>query len=450
MARSKPFTRPPLGQIGRTGTMRLLPFPARWEDGRIVAYRTDNITIDDLDRVRQDPVVRSALMLMKLPLLRASWNIYCDDEWIATFCQRVLEPHMRRVIWNLLSAFEFGFSIQEIVWDTADVPITIGLAHAPDSQKAIFRDAWVVHHLAPLDPQFTYPMVDAQGNFAGAKQMLDGTVIEAEKLIHWAVNAEFNEVYGYPVVKPAIPFWELKQQALEDAALFHNIYAVPTKKGFAPPGQQEVGVDESGEPVMQDNLEFLRELLEDMRNAHNIVLPSSGMGENRPWDVEAFDVPPPIDYTQWINFLDQQIRLSLGVPQLAISTSETGTYNLGVAQIDLFIDNEMAYLAQIEECLNEQLLKKIIAYNFGSFAPPAIIKMKLDNIYVQQLIGGMLQILSQGMPLRTASGTLLVADWAKIAQDANLPIQPMEEIYPEAEPSQEEGESDEGDVGSHP
>lgn len=408
--------------------MRLMPSTARWEGGRIIAHRTDAVTIDDLDRVRQDPVVKSSLLLLKLPLLRANWNIFCDDEWIAAFCQRVLQANYRNMMWNLLTALEFGFSLQEIVWKTADVELTRGLANAPDRQSMVFRNAWVIDRFAPLDPQFTYPMVDGLGNFAGAKQLIDGVVIEAEKLLHWAPNAEFNEVYGNPVVKPAIPFWELKQRALEDAALFHNVYAVPTKKGFAPPGQTELGVDAEGEPILQDNLEYLRELLEDLRSAHNIVLPSSGLGDGRLWDVEAFAVPSPIDYSAWISFLDQQIRLAMGVPQLAITTSETGTYNLGVAQVDLFIDNEIAYLAQIEECINTQLLSRLVAYNFGSSAPPATIHMKLDNLYVQSLVQGMVRSMAEGMPVRTASGALLVADWQKLAEDAGLPVQVLNEL----------------------
>ncbi|GIV22176.1 MAG: hypothetical protein KatS3mg023_3927 [Armatimonadota bacterium] len=426
-------TRPQMGQLGRTGTMRLMPFLAQREGGRIIAYRTDTITIDELDRVRQDPVIRSSLFLMKLPILRSDWNVLCDDEEIATFCQRVLQPHIRSILWNLLTALDFGFSIQEIVWTSDDVTATVGLANAPDMRNLVFRDAWVIQRLAPLDPQFVYPLVDAFGNFAGAKQLLDGTVIEAEKLIHWAANAEFNEVYGNPAIKAAIPFWELKQRALEDAALFHNIYAVPTKKGFAPPGQIEVGIDGDGNPIMEDNMQYLQALLEELQSAHNIVLPSTSLDGGRVWDVEAFDVPPPIDYTEWISFLDQQMRLSMGVPQLAVTTSETGTYNLGVAQVDLFIDNEMAYVAQIEEVLTNQLLSKLVAYNFGSMAPPAKLVMRLDNLFVKQLVQGMLQQMAQGLPVRTASGALLVPDWAKIAEDVGVPVMVMEELPYEEE-----------------
>lgn len=187
-------------------------------------------------------------------------------------------------------------------------------------------------------------------------------------------------------------------------------------------------MDTNGEVILEDNLSYMQRLLEEMRNAHNIVLPASGLGEARVWDVQAFDVPPPIDYTAWISFLDSQIRLSMGVPQLAITTSETGTYNLGVAQVDLFIDNEMAYIAQIEECINNQLLSRMVAYNFGAGAPPAQLRMRLDNIYLQRLLDGMVQQLSQGVPVRTGTGTLLVADWAKIAEDANVPVQVMQEL----------------------
>jgi hypothetical protein len=241
----------------------------------LIAHRTDTVSLDDLDRVRQDPVVRSALLTLKLPLLRCKWNIFSDDAVVSAFCQRVVQPFMRELLWNLLTALDFGFSVQELVWESRDVELTGGLANAPDAQRIMLRGAWVIQRLAPLDPQLVYPLVDRFGQFAGVRQYIDGVDIDAEKLLHWAVYAEFDEVYGYPVAKPAIPFWEMKMQALEDAALYHNIYAVPTKKGFAPPGQTEVGVGADGEPIFEDNMEYLRQLLEDLRSAHNIVLPAS-------------------------------------------------------------------------------------------------------------------------------------------------------------------------------
>ena len=420
-------TAPRTGQLGRTGTMRLVPIPARFRDGKLIAHRTDTVSLDDLDRVRQDPVVRSALLTLKLPLLRCKWNIFSDDAVVSAFCQRVVQPFMRELLWNLLTALDFGFSVQELVWESRDVDLTGGLANAPDAQRIVLRGAWVIQRLAPLDPQLVYPLVDRFGQFAGVRQYIDGVDIDAEKLLHWAVYAEFDEVYGYPVAKPAIPFWEMKMQALEDAALYHNIYAVPTKKGFAPPGQTEVGVGADGEPVFEDNMEYLRQLLEDLRSAHNIVLPAS-LGDGRQWDVEAFDVPPPISYPDWIAFLDDQIRLALGVPKLSVSTSETGTYNLGVAQIDLFLDNEQALLSQIEEVINQQLLPRLVAYNFGAGAAEAQIRMQLDMRFLEQMIRGMVGQLAAGNPVRTADGMLLVPDWEKIAEDASVPVRVVEEI----------------------
>jgi len=78
-------TAPRTGQLGRTGTMRLVPIPARFRDGKLIAHRTDTVSLDDLDRVRQDPVVRSALLTLKLPLLRCKWNIFSDDAVVSAF-----------------------------------------------------------------------------------------------------------------------------------------------------------------------------------------------------------------------------------------------------------------------------------------------------------------------------------------------------------------------------
>ncbi|MCL6535865.1 MAG: hypothetical protein K6U77_07305 [Armatimonadetes bacterium] len=67
----KPMTKPVEGQIGVTGQNRYAPMSAQFaSDGRMLAFRLDEIRIEDLDRVRQDPVVRSSLRLLKLPILQ--------------------------------------------------------------------------------------------------------------------------------------------------------------------------------------------------------------------------------------------------------------------------------------------------------------------------------------------------------------------------------------------
>jgi len=421
---------PPVqGQQARVGQNRLgAPLAAFSPDGRMLAYRLDDVTIRDLDRLRQDPVIRASLRLIKLPILRCDWYINAEDERVGAFLQSALEPHMYDLLWALCTAFDFGVAFVEKVLEfRKEYRTTRTMSTTPARQELRLRDVWILSRVAHLDPSIYWALVYPTGEFAGVRHLVtpfapEGEIIEEGRLIHFALDAEFNEVYGNPLIKPALPFFELKQRALQDMATYYSTYAVPTKKGFAPPGKTPIGTTESGEPIVVDNLQYLSEQLDKLANAHSIVLPSLyDANGQRMWDVEAFEVPPAVAIENYIQFLDEQMRQAMLVPSLATIHPQRGTYALGQSQIDLFLQNEDAYLTQIESVLNKQLIPDLVRYNFGSDAKARIV-MRIDHAYTKHLVESFVQRLAAGQPVTTADGDVIVPDWALIAEDAGVPV----------------------------
>jgi len=416
---------PPVeGQAAIVGQNRFGAVPATFgADGRMLAYRLDDVTMQDLDRVRQDPTVAASLRLLKLPILRANWQVYCEDEQVAAFVTEVLRPHIRQYLWAMCSAFDWGVVFIEKVWRREARFITsLTASSAPAAKRIEKRNAWVVDRVAHLDPGLSWAMVYPTGEFAGVRLLQADYIIPEGRIIHWAIDAEFNEVYGNPITKKALPYFELKQAIWADAARYLSEYAVPTKKGFAPPGRTPVG--DPSNPMEIDNLEYLREQLDGLRSAHTIVLPSMpGPNGERLWDVEPFPVSPAISYIEYINALNEEMRQAMGVPSLASVHPMRGTYSLGQAQIDLFLQNEEAWLDQIEEVLNQQLIRDIIDYNFGSKAARAYLRLSINRMETQRMLEAFVHQLSMGQPIQTATGDLIVADWAKVAEDSVVPYQ---------------------------
>jgi hypothetical protein len=421
---------PPVeGQQARVGQNRLgAPLAAFSRDGRMLAYRLDDVTIRDLDRLRQDPVIRASLRLIKLPLLRCDWYINAEDDRVAAFLQSVLEPHMYELLWALCTAFDFGVAFVEKVLEHRRVyRTTRTLATSPAKSEIVLRDVWVLSRVAHLDPSIYWALVYPTGEFAGVRHLVtpfspEGEIIEEGRLIHFALDAEFNEVYGTPLIKAALPFFELKLRALQDMATYYSTYAVPTKKGYAPPGKTPIGTTESGEPIVVDNLQYLSEQLDKLANAHSIVLPSLyDANGQRMWEVEAFEVPPAVSIESYVQFLDEQMRQAMLVPSLATIHPMRGTYSLGQSQIDLFLQNEDAYLTQIESVLNRQLIPDLVRYNFGSDVNARIV-MRIDHAYTKRLVEAFVQQLAMGQPVTTADGDVLMPDWTLIAEDAGVPI----------------------------
>ena len=422
---AEPMTKPVEGQIGITGQNRYAPMSAQFSsDGRMLAFRLDEIRIEDLDRVRQDPVVRSSLRLLKLPILRAKWQVYSEDPKIEALVQEILRPHMRQLLWALCTAFDYGVAFVEKVWRREPV---LRVSHTRSTQDAsdvyTYRDVWTIDRVVHLDPSLCWALVYPTGEFAGVRQLQAGDIIPEGKLIHYAVDAEFNEVYGNPVTKPCIPYFEVKVRLLEDLSRYFATYGVPIKKGYAPPGQTSVGTAENGQPVLVDNLEYLAEQLDNLTNAHTIVLPNMvDSAGQRMWEVELAPPPGAAPYEAFLNFLDEQMRQAMGVPALASIHPQMGSYALGRSQIDLFIQNEEAWLQQIQEVLNRQLIPDIVRFNFGSRARPTRIEMTIERDDTAALVDAMISLLAHGQPLQTATGDTLYADWQQLAQEYNLPV----------------------------
>lgn len=414
---------PSEGQLAIVGQNRYVSGAAQYtEDGRMLAYRLDDVTIRDLDRVRQDPVVKSSLRLLKLPILRCKWQVYSEDEKIQAFVQEALRPHIRTYLWAMLNAFDFGVAFIETVWKHQDrFEVTSGRGVNPSAQVYRFTDVWVIDSVAHLDPSLSWALVYPTGEFAGVRQLQGGGDIPEGRLLHFALDAEYNEVYGNPIIKAAIPYVELKVRAFDDLARYYATFAVPTKKGFAPPGRTPIGVDEDGNPITVDNVQYLAEELDKLTTHHAIVMPSmTDEKGNRLWDVEAFSVPAPTNYESYIQLLDEQIRQSMGVPALASVRPVAGSYALGQAQIDMFIQNEEAWLEQIEDALNRDVVQRLTRYNFGARAAKTYIELSINRAELQRLIEGLVQLLSANQPIQVDGG-VLVADWQKIAQDLGIP-----------------------------
>lgn len=428
---------PTLGQLGATGSARLTPQTAQWQGGKILAYRTDEVRIEDLDRLRQDPVVKAALLMKKLPILRANLAFVSDDADHAAFCQRALEPVLRDLLWGLLSALDFGFAVLEEVWQSECLTVTDSQANAPSAQRIRYPHAWTIKQWAALDPSFSWLLVYPDGSLAGVRQYLAGAPeIDAAKLVHFAFESEFNEVYGNPAIKACLPFWELKVQALQDSGLYYNTYAVPSRLGFAPPGDLETGIDSQGAAQKMSNLDLMLEFLKAMQSSHSAAFSSEtyppDLGGGRKWAVEQFAVSPAVKYEDIISFYDDQMREALGVPKLAQGVGQTGSYNLGQAQIDLFLDNEEALAAQIESAINRQHLPRLVRYNFGRQAPPVRLKLKVNRAYESQMLSALIENLAKGEPLLSADGSALLPDYKKLLEEAGLPTQVVEREQYEA------------------
>ena len=201
----KPKERAPLGEIGAPGTQifggRVLQEDYNPDLQRPACY-------DVYDRMRlSDGQVAAALAVIKLPILRAHWQVEpasdsAQDREIAEFCEsdlRSMTTSFNSTLRQILLHLDYGCYTFEKVWE--------------------YREDGKVHlrKLAPRSPRSLLEIqVDEFGGFAGVKQ---GTItasgysvreIAGNKLAHFVNAQEGANFWGHSILRPAYKHWYYK------------------------------------------------------------------------------------------------------------------------------------------------------------------------------------------------------------------------------------------------
>ena len=425
---------PIFSQFGKTGATRYTPRVAGDKYGRVFIYYPDTITIQEYDEMRFDGQVRAGLMLVKLPVQRASWEILCDDPDVQAFVQEVLKPIWSDLIRQVLLGLDFGFSVFEKIWElTYGLTVTQTQAQAQSARERTYPTAVTLKRLMHLDPMMIYLLAyEKSGQFAGVEQFAPSTVIiPKEKSFIFSHDREFDEHHGISRLRPAYPYWYFKKLEYEWMMVDQETYAVPMKEGRYPPGRIEVGVDADGQPIYDTNMEHMLELLEEMRNNHAIALPSDVDESGNPkWGIEFKETgrQPGNGHIEVLDHLNLMILKSLLVPQLALETGSSGTYNLAQEQINFFKLGEEGLMEQVAWAFNNDLIPQLVRYNFGPRAPRALLKFApLYGDIMEQVAGTLIQTIGQDQPIPLLDGSYMMPDWQRVAEISGIPVQVLKQ-----------------------
>lgn len=163
--------------------------------------------------MRHDDQVKVCLEFKKILVGGRTWQVkpYDDSDkakQIAEFVEHNLKRiNLRQVIKEMLSAFEFGFCVSEILWETGDY----------EGETAILLKA-----LKPRDPTSIEITMDKHGNVQKFSQVDIGinAEIAPEKAWHFAYNGRFGNPYGESDLRSAYRSWWAKKFVIN----FWNVF----------------------------------------------------------------------------------------------------------------------------------------------------------------------------------------------------------------------------------
>jgi len=153
-----------------------------------------------------------------------------QDKDIAEFVKKNLDAvNFKRIIWEMLSAFEFGFSTGEILWKIDDLKLKL--------KGVKFRD-----------PEFMFIQTDRHGNIEKFVQRPSQPIvdpaqhelfIEPEKILHYAYQRKFSNHTGVSDLRAAYRAWWSKKYVTQFWNVFLERFGAPLMKMTYPQGASE-------------------------------------------------------------------------------------------------------------------------------------------------------------------------------------------------------------------
>lgn len=235
---------------------------------------------------------------------------------------------------EILSAYEFGFSLTEKVFKIRDDNfLTLKFI------KTRHPNSWLIHN-------------DDKGNILKYVQRTNHGDLEIQKesLIHFITNKQFQNPYGKSDLRTCYNAWFAKRQVIRYLAIFLEKAAGPI-------------------PVASYDKNISKQAIADIHNSIKKFQTKTALTIPKEIEIQFLESKNTGEaYSKAMNIFNMFIGRSLFIPDLlGMSGSETGggSYSLGKEQINLFFLHINRRRKTIEDLINKHIIWPIILYNYG-------------------------------------------------------------------------------------
>ena len=368
--------------VGRQYFVRMTPDLA--STLRTGEARIDTISLERLDELRRDDVIRAALIVCKAPIAaqfrRAT--IECEDEAIAAAATAALIDTglIYAAARTALLAFDFGVAFHEKRWTVKPLSVTYPRTDPVTGDQADVSafdgPALTYHDIISVNPVHVTRIKRRTEPRAGkpADGSFDGFIWDGKDPEGWVpparawvygYQAEFGNLWGRARIRDAHPYWVWGNFLWKIWMHWLEKRAVPPRAVRHPPGTQP----ETGE----DNGIIAVRLANAIDSASAVAMPNATDAAGKyAWDVQEW---PNTDRTsvflEAISRLDDAKLWSMFVPKRVFMEAEFGSRADAEAHGDIFLLTLDADAADIADSMTRYLVRDWVALNFGIDAPAA-------------------------------------------------------------------------------
>lgn len=333
-----------------------------WPESQLKPYNPDDLVRKRYDYsiyedMAKDDQVSVCLQLKRDLILANGFDILIDSEdpndiLIKEELEKSLleDPEISLIdsLEEIQSAYEFGFSISEKVFNIKDDG-TACLKFI----KTRHPVSWLLH-------------TDTQGNVQRYEQRgAHGSVdIDPENLIHYKINPRFGNPYGRSDLRAAWEAWFIKKEIIKFYSIFLEKAASPTPVARYDKNMPQAAVDDIFNALKKLQTKTALAIPKDIEL---LFMESSNQGDA---------------YLKGIDLFNMFIGRSLLVPDLlGFQGGQTkgGSHSLGKDQMNVFFRHINKRRSQIEALVNNCIIKPIVYYNYGEIDNCPRFKLKPMN-----------------------------------------------------------------------
>lgn len=327
------------GKSGQPDSTFLSP---DFQDSYIFPWNPDPLSQSNsyriYDEMRHDDQIKVVLSLKKDMVINSGWKIDCEDTKVREYLDRNLSSGMDRslddVMRDMLSSYDYGFSISEPVYEIAD---------------SLYR--WKTIHTRP--PHGFRFNLDRYGRIDTIVQNTDrgDLSFKTNDFIHHVYQHEFGNPYGRSDLRSAHPAYIGKKFIFR----FMNIYL----EKFASP----LVVGKYKDTLPDPEATRLHSMLKTIQNSTTITIPDSMILEIVQTERDGTDA-----YVKAINLCNMMIARSILVPDLmGVGGDKTGggSYSLGQTQFKLFLSTVEKDKKSLARLITMRLIRPMVEANWG-------------------------------------------------------------------------------------
>lgn len=208
--------------------------------------------------MKSDDMVKASLWFKKAMIASRPFDLKpagetAEDKTASEFIQENLEKiNIKRVVWDILSALDFGFSTGEVLWEITGSPPRL---HCKGVKSR--------------DPEFMFINVDKHGNIINFQQkpgvfsinVQDNITVGSDKILHYAYQKEFENHNGVSDLRAAYRAWWSKKYVTQFWNVFLERFGSPLMKMNYPNGAS---------PELQDKL---KSIMQNLSSKTDILVP---------------------------------------------------------------------------------------------------------------------------------------------------------------------------------